>query len=59
MNPKAVVYVLVSIAILLFVFKKFKTFGSRDGQLERRKVLRDPSSLTPERRKDDDVGGED
>lgn len=59
MHVRALIYLLVFVALLFFIFKKYKAYGSRDEQIERRKVLRDPSSLTPERRKDDDVGGED
>ena len=59
MHLKWLVYGLVGIGLCAFIFKKFKPFGSRDEEIERRRPGRAKESPLLDRRKDDDVGGED
>jgi hypothetical protein len=59
MDTIAWIFLIILVAGTLTMLRKFKSFGGGAGQVERRKIEYDPSPLTPERRKDDDVGGED
>jgi hypothetical protein len=58
MHLRALLYLLAGLALAAILFHKYRPYGSRDGEIERRHPDKIPETDTPERRKDDQVGGE-